>query len=235
MRTYAESPLVLRVARANRECAIRGPGAPSFLGSLYGIASFTRRNRDQPIVKMDMGQECWHQLIRGAARQCASLYHGQRQIIDFILPGDVFIPAMNQGEFALEAINDNTIVASVPRREIEQLAGSTIGLGTELDELALAGAYRLQKQILILGRASAVGKVSAFLLDMATRLSVDSRCRFDLPMSRYDIADYLVMSVETVSRALTTLRSREAIEFFGRRGVTIVDRAVLEGGARVGH
>ena len=81
--------------------------------------------------------------------------------------------------------------------------------------LRLPAPHRLQRQILILGRASAVGKVSAFLLDMADRLSVDDRCRVDLPMSRYDIADYLVMSVETVSRSLTALRSHGTIALLG--------------------
>lgn len=198
------------------------------LGRFSGVASFARCGRDQSIANPGGAQECWHQIVRGAARQCASRVDGQRQIIDFILPGDVFGPTTAHEEFAVEAITDDTIVASFPRRAIKQLAGSAAGLGGEFRDLTLAGAHRLQRQILILGRASAVGKVSAFLLDMADRLSIDDRCQFDLPMSRYDIADYLVMSVETVSRSLTALRRRGAIAFSGRREIRIVDRAALE-------
>ena len=198
------------------------------LGSLSGVATFARRERDQPIAKSGSGEECWHQIVRGAARQCASRVDGHRQIIDFVLPGDVFVPSGGSEGFSFEAITDHTVVASFPRRAIEQLAGTAACLGSEFRDLTVAGAHRLQRQILILGRASAMGKVSAFLLDMADRLSVDDCCRVDLPMSRYDIADYLIMSVETVSRSLTELRCRGAIAFLGRREIRIVDRAALE-------
>ena len=200
------------------------------LGSLSGIASFAQHRRDQAIATPGRAQECWHKIVRGAARQCASRADGQRQIIDFILPGNVFVPDTAHSDFAVEAIADDTIVASFPRRMIERLAGTTAGLGSEFRELTLAPARRLQRQILILGRASSVGKVSAFLLDMADRLPVDDGCRFDLPMSRYDIADYLVMSVETVSRSLTELRRAGAIAFSGRRGIRILDGAALDKG-----
>ena len=204
------------------------PRDAGLLGSLSGVASFARRGRDQPIAKPGAAGECWHQIVRGAARQCAFQVDGQRQIIDFILAGDVFVPATAHEEFAVEAITDDTIVASFPRQAIEQLAASAAGLEGEFRNLTLAGAHRLHRQILILGRASAVGKVGAFLLDMADRLSIDECCQFDLPMSRYDIADYLVMSVETVSRSLTALRCRGTIAVSGRRGIRIVNRAALD-------
>jgi CRP-like cAMP-binding protein len=59
---------------------------------------------------------------------------------------------------------------------------------------------------MILGRITATEKVSSFLLTMAERLSDQTLDRVDLPISRYDIADYLGLSVETVSRSLTSLR-----------------------------
>ena len=211
---------------------LKEPPAPDagLLGSLSAIASFARRERDQPIARPGSAEDYWHQIVRGAARQCASRVDGQRQIIDFVLPGDVFVPSTADEGFSFEAITNDTIVASFPRRAIEQHAGTATCLGSEFRDLTVAGAHRLQRQILILGRASAIGKVSAFLLDMADRLSVDDCCRVDLPMSRYDIADYLVMSVETVSRSLTTLRSHGTIALSGRRRIRIVDRAALEDG-----
>ena len=203
--------------------------AERFAG-LNGVASVTRWRRDQQIVRPDRTNDSWHRLVCGAARQCVLRHDGQRQIVDFLLPGDVLVPADTPAEFALEAITDETVVASFPVRQVEQSAGSTGYPESDLRNLALAGAHRLQRQILILGRASAAGKVSAFLLDMAGRLSAADPSRFELPMSRYDIADYLVMSVETVSRSLTSLRSRGAVKFFGGRGLKIVDREVLEDG-----
>lgn len=203
-------------------------GGAGLLGRWSGVASFTSRRRGQRIAKPGRGCECWHQIVHGAARQCTSKVDGQRQIIDFILPGDAFLPATAGEDFIIEAITNDTVVAAYPKRAVEQLAGSSVFLDSELRDLTAATAYRLQKQILILGRASARGKISAFLLDMAGRLPVDGHGKFELPMSRYDIADYLVMSVETVSRSFTSLRGSGAIAFSGRRGITIPDRTVLE-------
>jgi hypothetical protein len=66
---------------------------------------------------------------------------------------------------------------------------------------------------------------------MAERLSDQAFDRLDLPISRYDIADYLGLSVETVSRSLTSLENRGVIARFGPRSVRIVDRDALEEGS----
>jgi hypothetical protein len=74
--------------------------------------------------------------------------------------------------------------------------------------------------MVILGRIRAVEKVSAFLLEMADRNRLMCSSTVKLPMSRYDIADYLGLAVETVSRALTELRDRQVIAFEGARRVS---------------
>jgi CRP/FNR family nitrogen fixation transcriptional regulator len=87
---------------------------------------------------------------------------------------------------------------------------------------------RLQSQLLIVGRVTAPEKVGSFLLDMAGRLSPGHPDNVMLPVSRYDIADYLAVSVETVSRSLTDLKHRGVIAFSGTRSVRIVDRGALD-------
>jgi CRP/FNR family nitrogen fixation transcriptional regulator len=88
---------------------------------------------------------------------------------------------------------------------------------------------RLQAQLLILGRITALEKVGSFILEMETRL-FQGEDSIALPVSRYDIADYLAISVETVSRSLTDLKHRGVIKLSGTRTVKIVDRDVLEDG-----
>jgi CRP/FNR family transcriptional regulator, nitrogen fixation regulation protein len=87
---------------------------------------------------------------------------------------------------------------------------------------------RLQGQLLILGRTTATEKVGSFLLKMSERLSGHYSEKVVLPMSRYEIADYLAISVETVCRAMTNLSHRGVITFSGKRRVQIVDRSALE-------
>jgi CRP/FNR family transcriptional regulator, nitrogen fixation regulation protein len=92
---------------------------------------------------------------------------------------------------------------------------------------AFESISRLQSRMVLVGRTNALEKVSAFLLEMAERTSVTSD-DLVLPMSRYDIADYLAIAVETVSRALTTLKARGAITIAHSRQVRITDRSALE-------
>src|SRR4029077_16289869 len=77
-------------------------------------------------------------------------------------------------------------------------------------------------------RSTALGRVGSFLLETADRFTTESDSPVALPMSRYDIADYLSMAVETVSRALTILRERGIIQFEGVRCVRIWDRDSLK-------
>lgn len=88
---------------------------------------------------------------------------------------------------------------------------------------------RSRTQILTIGRVNGAQKVGAFLLEMARRSS-DGADSFDLPVSRYDMADYLGLTVETVSRVLTRLRSRGAIRIDHGRRITIIDHEALEEG-----
>ena len=79
-----------------------------------------------------------------------------------------------------------------------------------------------------MGCSRALERVCGFLLEMADRRQIEADGTVALPMSRYDIADYLAIAVETVSRSLTTLRSKEVIAFFDTRHFRIVNRKALE-------
>ncbi|MGC1888279.1 MAG: helix-turn-helix domain-containing protein [Stellaceae bacterium] len=86
---------------------------------------------------------------------------------------------------------------------------------------------RLHALILNLGRTTAEEKVGHFLVRMADRLAGGHTDKLVLLMSREDIADYLALSVETVSRSLTQLRRRGVIRLVGTREIRILDRSAL--------
>ena len=87
----------------------------------------------------------------------------------------------------------------------------------------------MQTLILILGGITAEEKVGALLVNLADRLSGDTSAPVLLPVGRYDIADFFALSVETVSRAPTSLKERGVISLIGPLRVSIVDR---EGAAK---
>jgi CRP-like cAMP-binding protein len=169
--------------------------------------------------------------MSGAARKYALLCDGRRRVIDFLLPGNFFgFPTRHMEFFATDAIVPGTIVARYPTRKLEMLADSDPRVGRRIREIACEAIARSQARLLILGRVTALDKVGAFLVEMAHRSFDRNQQAVVLPMSRYDIADYLAISVETVSRALTELKRRGLIRYVATRRIRLLDHSPLENG-----
>jgi CRP/FNR family transcriptional regulator, nitrogen fixation regulation protein len=171
----------------------------------------------------------WYCVIAGAVRRCAVRLDGRRQIVDLILPRDFFFVSDSQNEATIEAIAEETALASYPGQRVEQLAELDPQFARELRDVAFQSLTRSQAQLLILGRFTALEKVCSFLLSLAGRAS-NADGQVVLPVSRYDIADYLAVSVETVCRSLTDLRQRGVITLAGKRTVKILNQSALEDG-----
>lgn len=198
---------------------------------IESFAAMMAYRRGQQIYGQKDPAEHWYRVVSGAARKCALLADGRRQILDFMLPGDFFdFTARTKHAFAVKSIVEGTIVVRYPRRRLEMLADSDPEFGQLIREMAFETISRLQARILILGQMTALEKVGSFVLEMAERLSEGGSEPFILVMSRYDIADYLALSAETVSRTLTELRHRGAITFSGTHRLRIVDRSAFEEG-----
>ena len=208
---------------------------PHPLKSLDQLAVMTVCHRGQEICSQGRPADHWYCVISGAARCCVIQLDGRRQIVDLLLPGDAFgFTARDEYGYTVEAVAEGTLVAAYLRRRVELLADADPQLAREIRQIAFLALDRLEAQLLILGRITALEKVGSFILEMATRLCERGNS-VALPMSRYDIADYLAVSVETVSRALTDLKQSGVIKLSGTRIVRIVDRDALEEGERRAH
>lgn len=161
----------------------------------------------------------YHLLLSGAAKEFGP--DGRDQIFDILLPGDFIdvLPPTNGS--AVETISDNTIVAYYPRRNVDALAASNLALTRELHATSLITLARWRNHLLMLGQPTALGKVSSFLLEMRRRLTADDLGVFDLPVCRYDIAQYLAISSETVSRSITRLKDKGVIRLLGSHRLSI--------------
>src|SRR5580700_3932094 len=206
-----------------------GSNLASPLGSLESMSSIARFSPGDLIYLRGDPADFWYLILSGACRKCAYGFDGSRQIVDFLRPGDLFgYDAQDVHSFSAEAIVSGTTVARYPRRSAERVADSDPQVARRIRELAFGSVHRVQRRLLILGRATALEKVSSFLLEMVDRFRTRPVGPVTLPMSRYDIADYLAMAVETVSRALTHLRERGVIQFDSVRCLQIRDRESLE-------
>ena len=197
------------------------------LNRLDEFAKIVKYHRDQEIPNNSGPAGHWYYVIVGAVRRCTIRSDGRRQIVDLMLPQDFFFVSDSKGEDTIEAIAEETVLASYPGGRVELLAERDREFARELREVAFQSLTRIQKQLTIIGGVTAVEKVGSFLLWLEERAS-DRRGQVELPVTRYDIAEYLAVSVETVCRAITDLQQRGIIALIGTRTVKILNRGALE-------
>jgi CRP/FNR family nitrogen fixation transcriptional regulator len=150
---------------------------------------------------------------------------GRRQIGAFYLPGDIFgLEAEDVHHFSAEAIGDCGILV-VKRSALMAEATRDGAMVAQLWTETMMHLQRAQDHMLLLGRKNAQERIAAFLLDMAGRLSQQSTV--ELPMSRQDIADYLGLTIETVSRTFTQLERDGVISIPVSRRILLRDPAAL--------
>jgi CRP/FNR family nitrogen fixation transcriptional regulator len=196
---------------------------------MESLGTLRRYGADESVYGRDEATDYWYQLASGAARKCTQMSDGRRQIVDFLLPGDLFgFHAGARHECSVECVVPNTTVVRYQRQRMESLMESDPYFARRVREIAFDSIDRMQSRTILLGCGRALERVGGFLLEMANRRQIDTDGTVALPMSRYDIADYLAIAVETVSRSLTTLRSKQVIAFFDTRHFRIVNRKALE-------
>jgi len=165
-----------------------------------------------------------YKVVSGTVRTYKILSDGRRQIGGFYLPGDIFgLEFADEHTLSAEAIADAKVLV-IKRRALAALAGRDAAIGRELYALTGRELRRVQERILLLIK-SAQERVASFLLEMAERAPAGNS--IELPMSRQDIADYLGLTIETVSRTLTSLESAAAIELPTSRRIVLRNRTAL--------
>ena len=165
-----------------------------------------------------------YKVISGSVRTYKILNDGRRQIGGFYLPGDVFgLEFADAHGLSAEAITDAEVLV-IKCSALAALAERDATIGRELYALTAGELRRAQERILLLIK-SAQERVASFLLEMAARATPGNA--IELPMSRQDIADYLGLTIETVSRTLTSLESAATIEVPSSRRIVLRNRVAL--------
>jgi CRP-like cAMP-binding protein len=165
-----------------------------------------------------------YKVVSGTVRTYKVLSDGRRQIGAFYLTGDVF--GLEMGEehtFSAEAITDSKVLV-IKRSAVVALAERDHDVARQLWSLTSGELRRAQDHIMLLVK-TAQERVASFLLEMAQRLPAGNA--IELPMSRQDIADYLGLTIETVSRTLTHLENTAAIELPSSRRIVLRNRMAL--------
>jgi CRP/FNR family transcriptional regulator, nitrogen fixation regulation protein len=203
------------------------PAIEQALESLEQIACTRSYCRGQEISGYNDHDKYLYRVRSGVVRKFALQEGGRRHILDLLLVGDIFGFGGCHGYFA-EAAADGTLVSHYSRARVEALARSDSGLAQALSTISSEAIARLERHMLILGKTTALEKVSCFLLEFSSRVKGEPSDVFALPISRYDIGDYLAISSETVCRSMTELQQRGTIALRGPREVRLLDRDAFE-------
>lgn len=188
--------------------------------ALSAIGTSIRCARNSEVYGEGEPADTVYMVVSGAVRTYKLLSDGRRQIGDFHIEGEVFgLEAGVERQFTAEAIADSVVLVA-KRSALVGMAAHNADLAYELWVHTAGELQRAQDHLLLLGRKRAQERVATFLLDMAGRRK--SEIFVDLPMSRQDIADYLGLTIETVSRAFSKFKAKGYIRLHGARSAEIL-------------
>jgi CRP/FNR family nitrogen fixation transcriptional regulator len=194
-----------------------------FSGSIETMGVSMPFARNMEIYGENESADYLYKVVSGVVRTYKLLNDGRRQIGSFYLPGDIFgLEIGGEHTSSAEAVAVSKIQV-IKRSAVIALAGRDKEVARQLWSLTATELRRAQDHIMLLLK-TAQERVVGFLLEMAER---NLASEFDLPMSRQDIADYLGLTIETVSRTLTQLANSGAIAVPTSRHIVLRRRGAL--------
>ncbi|MGY8681224.1 helix-turn-helix domain-containing protein [Bradyrhizobium sp. UFLA05-153] len=218
--------MFVRTTTDDRPNSLSDFGIASGSNPIVRLNEFTYR-KGKVIYGEREPAEYVYQVKAGAVRSYKLLSDGRRQIGAFHLVGDIFgLDNAETHRFTAEAVVETT-VCLIKRQSLEVVAESDMVVSRNLLGLTTSKLQHAEDHVLLLGRKTSLERVAAFLHEMDERLSAADV--MSLPMTRRDIADYLGLTLETVSRVVSRLHKAGILEFIGntQREIAILDRQRL--------
>lgn len=198
-----------------------GVDAVGYRGDLRATGRARRYLRDREIYSEGDDADCVFKVESGVVRTYKFLRDGRRQVNAFHGPGSVIGLELGKVYGISAAAASDCAVISYARRNLEALASRQDQLLLQLFSSVLGSLAREQEHSVSLGRRSAVEKLAIFLMGCGGYSAEGEDIL--LEMSRKDIADYLGLTIETVSRTFSDLEHRAFIELHGARHIRLTD------------
>jgi CRP/FNR family transcriptional regulator, nitrogen fixation regulation protein len=180
--------------------------------------------RDAEIFGQNEDADLVYRVVEGAVRTTRLMSDGRRQIGDFYFEGELF--GLEHGErhkFSAEALSE-CVVLVLKRSALHKLAEADPSIERMVWRATARELDRAHEHVLLLGRKTACERVASLLQRVAGRCSPEGA---ELPMGRQDMADYLGLTIETVSRMLSQLQRSAVIRFSGVRNFRVANQAAL--------
>ncbi|WP_050528155.1 transcriptional regulator FnrL [Pseudorhodobacter aquimaris] len=168
-------------------------------------------------------------VVKGIATLSQTMEDGRRQMVGLLLPSDFLgRPGRANAAYDVTATTD-LVMCCFRKKPFEEMMLNTPRIGQRLLEMTLDELDSAREWMLLLGRKTAREKIASLLAIIARRDASlmqrrpSGRISFELPLTREEMADYLGLTLETVSRQMSALRKDGIIALDGKRNVTIQD------------
>ena len=172
-------------------------------------------------------------VVTGVAGLTQTLDDGRTQMVGMLLPSDFLgRPGRAMAQYTVTAATD-VLLCCFWRKPFEEIMAATPRVATRLLEMTLDELDAAREWMLLLGRKTAREKIASFLAIVARReaalrrIEPGGRAEVVLPLTREAMADYLGLTLETVSRQISALKREGVIQLSGNRAITVPDFARL--------
>jgi CRP/FNR family transcriptional regulator len=220
----SDIPVVCRACEARHD-GVCGVLTPEQLGELNKHSSRHRLDTGAEVIGQGETVVNYSNIIRGVVKLTKVMADGRQQIVGLqFAPDFLGRPFLEESAITAEAATESE-VCNFPRQVLDRLVRRTPELEHKLHRQALKELDEARDWMLTLGRKTAQEKVASFLHLIATHVDPENieTTVFDLPLSRGDIADFLGLTIETVSRQFTKLRKENVIRIENNRHVSVPD------------
>ncbi len=199
------------------------------IGHSIALTKIRKLKPHDHLFSPDQSQANIYQVVEGVVARYKVLADGRRQIVSFYYPGDLIgVEVAGKWQHYGEALCHSR-VRCIPTNIVDRLICEDAEFGRALVKTLATELSETQDQMLSLGCKSAQERLATFLLRIARRYQREGKdgSSLSIPMTRSDIADYLGLTVETVSRNFTKLKSKEIIRLDGSSNVHILNMSLL--------
>ncbi|HXJ01746.1 MAG TPA: helix-turn-helix domain-containing protein [Micropepsaceae bacterium] len=224
----SQPPLAWPVVGGRGHVSGNSAGADDDLRALQRIGTKVRIGRDTAIFSQGEPAAYVYKVVSGVVRLCRHMPGGRRHIAQFSFPGEFFgIMDLDAHSFTAEAVAD-VVVIRYEQRELAALGEERLSVRRRFLTLLSQRLRDMENHLTVLGRQTAKERVVSFLLSLAERIGIDDDDLVDVPMSRQDMADYLGLTNETVSRVVTELKRAGLVETPNHRQFILNDSDALQ-------
>jgi CRP/FNR family transcriptional regulator len=202
---------------------------PEELARLEEIKYYRSFEAGQTLVWSGDRMDFVASVVSGVAKLTQTMEDGRTQMVGLLLPSDfVGRPGRERASYDVTAITP-LVMCCFRRKPFEDLMARTPHIANRLLEMTLDELDAAREWMLLLGRKTAREKIASLLAIFARREAQERpgamrrRFEFEIPLTREAMADYLGLTLETVSRQISALKADGVIELQGKRGILVPD------------